>query len=108
MLRWRSGDVKGRASDKPSGYPYTASSQVGDLDAVITQLLLQQVILVAHDASGPLAIDWSLDPSERVGGLVLLMYYCAMPTRRPPEAIWLFSRNSFQRLSRRSSRPSVR
>ena len=80
------------ASDKPVGYPYTASSQVGDLDAVITQLRLQQVILVAHDASGPPAIDWALDHSERVAGLVLLnTYYCAMPTLRPPEAIWLFS-----------------
>jgi haloalkane dehalogenase len=53
---------------------------------------LQQVILVAHDASGPPAIDWALDQPERVIGLVLLnTYYCAMPTLRPPEAIWLFS-----------------
>jgi pimeloyl-ACP methyl ester carboxylesterase len=80
------------ASDKPPGYPYTASNQVGVLDAVITQLQLQQVILVAHDASGPPAIDWALAQSERVAGLVLLnTYYCAMPTLRPPEAIWLFS-----------------
>ena len=80
------------ASDKPPGYPYTASSQVGDLDAVITQLRLQQVILVAHDASGPPAIDWALSQPERVAGLVLLnTYYCTMPTLRSPEAIWLFS-----------------
>jgi haloalkane dehalogenase len=26
------------SSDKPSGYPYTTDNQVGDLDAVITQL----------------------------------------------------------------------
>jgi pimeloyl-ACP methyl ester carboxylesterase len=80
------------ASDKPPSYAYTASNQVDDLDAVITKLQLQQVILVAHDASGPPAIDWALDQSERVAGLVLLnTYYCAMPTLRPPEAIWLFS-----------------
>ena len=80
------------ASDKPAGYPYTAANQVGDLDAVITQLRLQHVILVAHDASGPPAIDWALDHSERVAGLVLLnTYYCSMPTLRAPEAIWLFS-----------------
>jgi pimeloyl-ACP methyl ester carboxylesterase len=79
-------------SDKPHGYPYSASSQVGDLDAVITQLRLQQVLLVAHDASGPPVIDWALDQSERVAGLVLLnTYYCAMSTLRSPEAIWLFS-----------------
>ena len=45
------------SSDKPSGYPYTTDNQVGDLDAVITQLRLGQVVLVAHDASGPPAID---------------------------------------------------
>lgn len=79
-------------SDKPAGYPYTATNQVGDLDAVVTQLQLQQVLLVAHDASGPPAIDWALEHSARVAGLVLLnTYYCAMPTLRPPEAIWLFS-----------------
>ena len=80
------------ASDKPPGYPYAASSQVGDLDAVVTQLRLQQVTLVAHDASGPPAIDWALSQPERVAGLVLLnTYYCTMSTLRPPEAIWLFS-----------------
>ena len=35
------------SSDKPSGYPYTTDNQVGDLDAVITQLGLGQVVLVA-------------------------------------------------------------
>ena len=80
------------ASDKPLGYPYTASNQVSDLDAVITQLRLDRMILVAHDASGPPAIDWALDRPDAVAGLVLLnTYYCAMPTLRPPEAIWLFS-----------------
>jgi pimeloyl-ACP methyl ester carboxylesterase len=80
------------SSDKPYAYPYTTANQVGDLDAVITQLGLEQVILVAHDASGPPAIDWALDHAERVDGLVLLnTYYCEMPTLRPPEAIWLFS-----------------
>src|SRR5215831_1835696 len=53
------------SSDKPFGYPYTADNQVGDLDAVITQLGLGQVVLVAHDASGPPAIDWALANSER-------------------------------------------
>ena len=80
------------ASDKPAGYPYTAANQVGDLDAVIEQLKLEHVVLVAHDASGPPAIDWALANADRVAGLVLLnTYYCIMPTLRPPEAILLFS-----------------
>jgi haloalkane dehalogenase len=93
------------ASDKPSRYPYTATNQVGDLDAVVTGLQLQQVILVAHDASGPPAIDWALDHSERVAGLVLLnTYYCAMPTLRSPEAIWLFSTPVVRNIARPVSR----
>jgi pimeloyl-ACP methyl ester carboxylesterase len=53
---------------------------------------LEKAVLVAHDASGPPAIDWALGQPERVAGLVLLnTYYCDMPTLRPPEAIWLFS-----------------
>jgi haloalkane dehalogenase len=39
------------ASDKPSGYPYTASNQVGDLDAVITQLRLKQVLVARRVGS---------------------------------------------------------
>jgi haloalkane dehalogenase len=79
-------------SSKPAGYPYTAANQTLDLDAVIEQLKLEQVVLVAHDASGPPAIDWALAHPDRVAALVLLnTYYCAMPTLRPPEAIWLFS-----------------
>jgi pimeloyl-ACP methyl ester carboxylesterase len=79
-------------SDKPHGYPYTASNQTGDLDAVIAHLGLESVVLVAHDASGPPAIDWALDNHERVSALVLLnTYYGWMPSLRPPEAILLFS-----------------
>jgi pimeloyl-ACP methyl ester carboxylesterase len=80
------------SSDKPAGYPYTHDNLVGDLDTVITQLGLEQFTLVAHDASGPPAIDWALAHPERLAGLVLLnTYYCEMPTLRAPEAVWLFS-----------------
>jgi len=92
-------------SDKPSGYPYTADNQVGDLDAVISQLRLDRVVLVAHDASGPPAIDWALAHPERVAGLVLLnTYYCDMPTLRPPTAIWLFSTPVIRNITRPVSR----
>src|SRR5437879_9151506 len=93
------------ASDKPAGYPYTAANQMGDVDAVIEQLHLRQVVLVAHDASGPPAIDWALSHPDRVAALVLLnTYYSAMPTLRPPEAIWLFSRPRVRNVARIVSR----
>jgi pimeloyl-ACP methyl ester carboxylesterase len=79
-------------SDKPLGYPYTAKNQEVDLDCVIKHLKLGQVVLVAHDASGPPAIDWALTHPDQVAALVLLnTYYCEMPTLKAPEAIWLFS-----------------
>ncbi len=93
------------ASDKPPDYPYTAKNQEGDLDAVIQQRKLGQVVLVAHDASGPPAIDWALHHPEQVAALVLLnTYYCAMPTLRPPEAIFLFSTPLIRSVARPVSR----
>jgi haloalkane dehalogenase len=93
------------ASDKPAGYPYTAANQTGDLDAVITHLRLGPVVLVAHDASGPPAINWALDHPGRVAGLVLLnTYYSRMPGLRPPEAIWLFSTPLVRSIARPLSR----
>jgi haloalkane dehalogenase len=80
------------ASDKQAYYSYTSKNQEGDLDAVIKQLKLGPVVLVAHDASGPPAIDWALQHRDQVATLVLLnTYYCDMPTLKAPEAIFLFS-----------------
>jgi len=81
------------ASDKPSDYAYTAANQTDELDEVIRHLApAEKVVLVAHDSSGPPAINWALAHPDRVAGLVLLnTYYSLMPTLRPPEAIFLFS-----------------
>jgi hypothetical protein len=58
-------------------------------------------MLVAHDASGPPAIDWTLAHLERVSALVLLnTYYNAMKTLRPPEAILLFSAPILRNIAR--------
>jgi pimeloyl-ACP methyl ester carboxylesterase len=83
-------------SDKPAGYPYTATNQTSDLAAVVNaasaQLGSDRVVLVAHDASGPPAIDWALANPRRVVGLVLLntYYHWTAGLRRPP-AIALYS-----------------
>jgi pimeloyl-ACP methyl ester carboxylesterase len=79
-------------SDKPRDYAYTADEQTKEIDTVTRALGLDKVILVAHDASGPPAIDWALAHPARVERLILLnTYYCRMNSLRPPEAIWLFS-----------------
>src|SRR5262252_5936971 len=83
-------------SDKPAGYPYTATNQAGDLAAVVgaldDRLGAGQLVLVAHDASGPPAIDWALAHPGRVQTLVLLnTYYHWIPALRRPPAIALYS-----------------
>jgi pimeloyl-ACP methyl ester carboxylesterase len=79
-------------SDKPSGYPYTADNQRGDLAAVVDHLDCDRVVLVAHDASGPPAIDWALDNPGRTEALVLLnTYYHWTPALRRPPVIALYS-----------------
>ena len=83
-------------SDKPEGYAYTAANQTGDLAAVVDALsehvAADQLVLVAHDASGPPAIDWALSNPSRVARLVLLnTYYHWTPSLRRPPAIALYS-----------------
>ena len=89
-------------SDKPRDYRYTFANQKDDLDAVVTGLGLDRVVLVAHDASGPAAINWALDHPDRVAAIVALnTFYSLLPDAppNPPEAIRLFSTPEFQRLT---------
>jgi len=89
-------------SDKPADYDYTFENLAGDLDAVITALDLDRVVLVPHDASGPPAFNWALDHPDRVAGIVALnTFYCDIPEAplNPPEAIRLFSDPKFARLT---------
>src|SRR5262245_35859337 len=92
-------------SDKPQGYPYTAANQVGDLAAVISAVDERsgdhQLVLVAHDASGPPAIDWALAHPGRVAMLVLLnTYYHWIPALRRPPAIALYSTPGVRTIAR--------
>jgi pimeloyl-ACP methyl ester carboxylesterase len=92
-------------SDKPRGYPYTATNQTGDIEAVVAALASRQdarkVVLVAHDASGPPAIDWALANPERVAALVLLnTYYHWTPGLRRPPAIALYSTPGIRAVAR--------
>ncbi len=83
-------------SDKPPRYPYTADNQAGDLAAVVGALDERagggRLVLVAHDASGPPAVDWALAHPDRVASLVLLnTYYHWIAALRRPPAIALYS-----------------
>jgi haloalkane dehalogenase len=89
-------------SDKPADHPYTFASRYSDLDAVVTGLGLERVVLVPHDASGPPAISWALDHPDQVAAIVALnTFYGDIPDTplNPPEAIRLFSDPNFARLT---------
>lgn len=88
-------------SDKPMGYSYTSKEQEGDLQAVLDALGVEQVVLVPHDASGPVAINWALDHPERVAALALLnTYYAQAPALRFPPFIHLFADPAYAALTR--------
>ncbi len=89
------------ASDKPVDHAYTSQQQEVELHAVLTALQIEQVVPVAHDASGPVAINWALDHPERVSALVLLnTYYGYTPTLRFPEWVSLFADPAYAALAR--------
>jgi pimeloyl-ACP methyl ester carboxylesterase len=78
-------------SDRTSS-PATRPTELDQLDAVIATLHLEQLTLVGHDASGPVAIDYTLDHPDRVERLVLLnTYYGNARQLRFPEMIRLFA-----------------
>ena len=71
---------------------FIGSGRQREILAVLDELRLDQVVLVAHDAAGPEAIDFALTHGERVAGLVLLnTYYGRSPNLRLPEMIALMA-----------------
>lgn len=63
-----------------------------DLPSVLDSLALDEVVLVGHDASGPVAIEYGLEHPALVPQLVLLdTYFGHAPALRLPEMIRLFA-----------------
>jgi haloalkane dehalogenase len=88
------------ASDKSSDPAYSFKQQLGDLEAVVEALKLDKIVPVAHDASGPAAINFTLAHPERVDSLCILnsAYDDALPVHCP-EMIELFATKSLEALS---------
>jgi haloalkane dehalogenase len=80
------------ASDKPAGARYSFAQQVGDLYAVVQALELDKIVPVAHDSSGPAALNFALDYPQHVASVVVLnALYGEAPTLKHPELIQLFA-----------------
>ncbi|MGQ4347985.1 alpha/beta fold hydrolase [Streptomyces sp. SAS_275] len=64
--------------------------RVAETEAVIDQLNLDKIVLVGHDAGGPVAVEYALAHPERVERLILMnCYFGESPTLRFPDMIRL-------------------
>jgi haloalkane dehalogenase len=88
------------ASDKVPGATYSFEQQLGDLQAVVEALGLDRIVPVAHDSSGPAAINFTLAHPALVEALCILNsgYDDALAIQWP-EMIELFASKSFNALS---------
>ncbi|TPG52054.1 alpha/beta fold hydrolase [Sphingomonas glacialis] len=88
-------------SEKPLGATYTFQDQLRDLAAVVDELGLGKFVPVAHDSSGPTAINYTLAHPDHVAELVILNsgYDDAFPVTWP-EMVSLFANQSMAPLAR--------
>ncbi len=83
--------------------PYAAlqpGQREAELTAVLTELGIDRCVLVGHDASGAVAVNFTLDHAESVDRLVLLnCYYGDAPSLQFPELIRLLGDPDFTPLA---------
>lgn len=79
-------------SGRPGREVLDAANHVEQLRAALDELGLDRVVLVGHDASGPVAIDFAAASPDRLSRLVLLnTYYGHAPTLELPSLIQLLA-----------------
>jgi pimeloyl-ACP methyl ester carboxylesterase len=89
------------ASDKPEDALYSFEQQLGDLEAVVEALRLEEIIPVGHDAGGPTAVNFALKHPDRTAAVTLMnAFYGEAPGLRVPEFIELFSNKGLKALHR--------
>ncbi|MFF4138026.1 alpha/beta fold hydrolase [Streptomyces mirabilis] len=77
-------------SERSQTSPVADGQRLSETAAVIDQLNLDQVIVVGHDAGGPVAVEYALAHPDRVARMVLLnCFFGDSPTLRFPEMIRL-------------------
>jgi haloalkane dehalogenase len=80
------------ASDKPARASYSFEQQLGDLSAVVQNLGLGKVVLVAHDSSGIAAVNFAVEHPYKIASLCILnSAYDDSPLNVWPEMIVLFA-----------------
>lgn len=83
-------------SERPHPGTLEPGKHEAELTAVLDAFELEDISLVGHDASGPVAIDYAVSEPRRVGHLILLnTYYGHASALRFPEMIRLFADSNF-------------
>jgi haloalkane dehalogenase len=75
-------------SEKPAGYPYTLSSRIADIEALVAELGLRRIHLVVHDWGGAIGFGVATRNPGRVGRIVI-QNTAAFPSSRIPARIAL-------------------
>jgi haloalkane dehalogenase len=78
-------------SGRGASWPLDAGQRESELAAVIENLSLERPVLVGHDASGPVVINYAIANPGRLSGIVLLNTYYADSAVRFPELIRLLA-----------------
>jgi pimeloyl-ACP methyl ester carboxylesterase len=87
-------------SDRPGRDVLDAANHVDQLQAALDACNVDRAVLVGHDASGPVAIDFAVAAPDRVHQLVLLnTYYGHGPTLELPALIRLLADPSLSELA---------
>ncbi|MFE3168904.1 alpha/beta fold hydrolase [Streptomyces sp. NPDC059224] len=77
-------------SERVRGASVVEGQRLKETAAVIDQLNLEKVVIVGHDAGGPVAVEYAAAHPDRVARMVLLnCYFGESPTLRFPEMIRL-------------------
>lgn len=87
-------------SDKPAGATYGFDQQLGDLEAVVQYLHLGDIVLVPHDSSGIVGVNFAIAHPRKVAGLCILnSAFEDSPLAVWPEMIILFGDPSLAALA---------
>lgn len=77
-------------SERTGTTPVSDGQRLAKTEAVVDQLGLEKIVLVGHDAGGPVAVEYALAHPDRVERLVLLnCFFGDTPQLRFPEMIRL-------------------
>jgi len=86
-------------SEHPASYRYTPEEHAGTVQALVTELDLQDLTIMGHDWGGPIGMRVALDQADRIRSLIMgNTWYWPMDAAHLRAAGWLLSTGYVQGL----------